>query len=334
MINDNFFMNLAINEAFEYQLLTYPNPAVGAVVVKNGAIVGVGAHKKAGTSHAEVVALIDAYENISAKKVEFDSLDAQASHEFLLSLPQGFFKDCEIYVTLEPCSHRGKTPSCANLISKLGLKRVIIGTLDPISSHSGGVDMLKSAGISVDIGCEKKRCDELLEPFKIWQSRAFVLFKLAQTTNGQIGGGYLSSKESLTHVHKLREVCTKLVIGGNTVREDRPTLDCRFTNAGAPDVVIYSKSESFDKTIPLFGVKDRSVEVHNSLDFLDKKGFYLVEGGEGMLNALKNRIDWLLIYQTPKLSSKQLSYNINSNLQFLHTSRNSKDILIWSRFLG
>ena len=334
MINDNFFMNLAINEAFEYQLLTYPNPAVGAVVVKNGAIVGVGAHKKAGTSHAEVVALIDAYENISNTKVDFDSSDAKASHEFLLSLPKYFFKDCEIYVTLEPCSHSGKTPSCANLISQLRLKRVIIGTLDPISSHSGGVDMLKSASITVDIGCEQERCDELLEPFKIWQNRAFVLFKLAQTTNGQIGGGYLSSKESLTHVHKLREVCTKLVIGGNTVREDRPTLDCRFTGAKAPDLVIYSKSDSFDKTIPLFGIKERSVEVHNSLDFLDKKGFYLVEGGEGMLNALKNRIDWLLIYQTPKLSSKQLSYNINSNLQFLHTSRNSKDILIWSRFLG
>ena len=334
MINDNFFMNLAIDIAFEYQLLTYPNPAVGAVVVKNGAIVGVGAHKKAGTSHAEVVALIDAYENLSNTKVDFDSSDAKASHEFLLSLPKYFFKDCEIYVTLEPCSHSGKTPSCANLISQLRLKRVIIGTLDPISSHSGGVDMLKSVGIAVDIGCEKERCDELLEPFKVWQSRAFVLFKLAQTTNGQIGGGYLSSKESLTHVHKLREVCTKLVIGGNTVREDRPTLDCRFTGAKAADVVIYSKSESFDKTIPLFGIKKRSVEVHNSLDFLDKKGFYLIEGGEGMLNALKNHIDWLLIYQTPKLSSKQLSYNINSNLQFLHTSRNSKDILIWSRFLG
>jgi len=334
VINDNFFMNLAINEAFEYQLLTYPNPAVGAVVVKNGAIVGVGAHKKAGTSHAEVVALIDAFENISNSKVDFESSDAKASHEFLLLLAQDYFKDCEIYVTLEPCSHTGKTPSCANLISKLKLKRVVIGTLDPISSHSGGVKMLRDVGITVDIGCEKERCDDLLEPFKIWQSRAFVLFKLAQTTNGQIGGGYLSSKESLTHVHKLREVCTKLVIGGNTVREDRPTLDCRFTDAKAPNVAIYSKSESFDKTIPLFGVKDRSVEVHNNLNFLDKKGFYLVEGGEGMLNALKNRIDWLLIYQTPKLSSKQLSYNITSNLQFLHTSRNSKDILIWSRFLG
>ena len=334
MINDDFFMDLALKEAFGYQLLTYPNPAVGAVVTKDGQILSIGAHSKAGTSHAEVVALMQAFEKISNTKVDFDIKDAQASHNFLLNLPKGYFKNCEIFVTLEPCSHSGKTPSCANLIATLGLKRVVIGAIDPILQHSGGVQMLKDANIEVKIGCLQERCENLIEPFKIWQKRGFVLFKLAQTTNGQIGGGYLSSKESLTHVHKLREVATKLVIGGNTVRVDRPTLDCRFSGGKAPDIAIYSKDKKFDKTIPLFGVKNRDVAIVDNLDFLDKKGFYLVEGGEGMLNALKNRIDWMLIYQTPKLSSGQLSYNINSNLQFLHIDRNSKDILIWSRFLG
>ena len=327
-------MNLALKEAFGYQLLTYPNPAVGAVVTKDGQILSIGAHSKAGTSHAEVIALMQAFEKISNTKVDFDIKDAKASHKFLLNLPKGYFKNCEIFVTLEPCSHSGKTPSCANLIATLGLKRVVIGAIDPVSQHSGGMQMLKDANIEVKLGCLQERCENLIEPFKIWQKRGFVLFKLAQTTNGQIGGGYLSSKESLTHVHKLREVATKLVIGGNTVRVDRPTLDCRFSGGKAPDVAIYSKDKKFDKSIALFGVKNRDVEIVDNLDFLDNKGFYLVEGGEGMLNALKNRIDWMLIYQTPKLSSGQLSYNINSNLQFLHIDRNSKDILIWSRFLG
>ena len=333
MIDDNFYMNLAINEAYKYQLLTYPNPAVGAVVTKNGAILAIKAHKKAGSSHAEVAALLSAYEKLTNKKISFDKNNASLAHDFLLSQKE-LFKDCEIYVTLEPCSHIGKTPSCATLIKELKLKKVIIGTLDPIKSHSGGAKILKSNNIEVKIGILEQECKDLIEPFLIWQERGFVLFKLAQSTNGKIGGGYISSKESLIHVHKLREVCTKLVIGGNTVRVDKPTLDCRFINADAPDVVIYSNKKNFDKDIALFKVKNRNIEIVNSLDFLKEKGFYLIEGGEGMLKAVKNYIDWMLIYQAPKLTSNQISYNINSTLQFLHITKNSKDILIWSRFLG
>ncbi len=334
MLSSNFFMQLAIDEAYKYQLLTYPNPAVGAVVVKNGAVLAIEAHKAVGSSHAEVLALLGAYEKLAQKELGFDKNDARKAHSFLLNLPKGFFKECEIFVTLEPCSHIGKTPSCANLIKELGLKKTVIGALDPIAGHGGGAQMLKKSGIEVQTGVLEQGCLDLIEPFLIWQERAFVLFKLAQTTNGQIGGGYISSKESLEHVHKLRRVCTKLVIGGNTVRLDRPTLDCRFIDAKAPDVMIYSKEESFDKTIPLFSVPNRSVEISENLESLNHKGFYLVEGGGGMLNALKKYIDWMLIYQAPKLTSKQLSYNINSSLQFLHIGKNSKDILIWSRFLG
>ena len=333
MIDDKFFMQLAINEAYKYQLLTYPNPAVGAVVTKNGAILAIEAHKKAGSSHAEVIALLSAYEKLTNKSIDFDKNDAIKAHNFLLKQKE-LFKDCEIYVTLEPCSHIGKTPSCANLIKELKLKRVIIGTLDPIKSHSGGLNLLKKSGIEVLSSILEQECKDLIEPFLIWQKRGFVLFKLAQSTNGQIGGGYISSKESLIHVHKLREVCSKLIIGGNTIRVDRPTLDCRFINKKAPDVIIYSKESSFDTSIPLFNIKSRKVEIRKDLNFLKERGFYLVEGGEGMLKAIKKYIDWMLIYQAPKLTSKQLSYNINSNLQFLHISRNSKDILIWSRFLG
>ena len=325
-------MDIAFKEAFKYILLTYPNPAVGAVVVKEGAILGIGAHKKAGTSHAEVIALLNAYENLSTNKVDFNKNDANKAHSFLLNNRE-LFADCEIYVTLEPCSHIGKTPSCANLIKKLKLKAVHIGSLDPITSHSGGVEILKQNGINVNTGILQNKTDILIEPFKIWQTRAFVLFKLAQSTNGEIGCGYISSKSSLKKVHQLREVCTKLLIGGNTVRVDKPTLDCRFIEAKAPNVHIYSKKDNFNKDMPLFRVPDREVTIGSNLDFLDKPGFVLVEGGEGMLKAMQKYIDWLLIFQAPKLMANCLSYNINTKLQFLHIEQND-DILIWSKPLG
>ncbi len=329
-------MQLALDKAWKYQGLTYPNPAVGAVVVYDGEIVSIEAHQKAGSSHAEVLALLSAYEAISGTQIDFDRFDAHLAHEFLRQLPKDFFAQCSIYVTLEPCSHSGKTPSCAGLLAELHLKEIIIGTKDPIAEHAGGIDIV-GRGIltpTIKVGILEESCKALLEPFVIWQKRAFILFKLAQTTNGRIGGGYLSSKASLTHVHQLREVCDTLLIGGNTVRVDRPTLDCRFTQGNAPDITIYSKEDNFDREIPLFAVKDREVTVTNDLSFLEKPSFVLIEGGEGMLNALKEKIDWMLIYQTPKLSTNSLTYNTTMNLQFLHTEKRDADMMIWSKNLG
>ena len=327
---ESIYLDLAVKEAFKYQLLTYPNPAVGAVVLHKGKIVAIEAHKRAGTSHAEVLALLLAYENISKKKIDFDKSDATLAHDFLLNLPKGFFSECDIYVTLEPCSHIGKTPSCANLIANLKLNSVTIGALDPISSHSGGIDMLKNAGIKCKF-LEHKGSKDLLEPFVIWQNRAFVIFKLAQTINAQIGGGYISSKESLKHTHKIREVSTTLLIGGNTVRVDRPTLDCRFIDAKAPDIKIYSKKDNFDREIALFSVSNRSVEVIDSLDFLNSRGLVLVEGGEGMLNAIKDKIDWMLIYQSNKIALKSLGYYANLELEFLDSQIAGNNLRIFSR---
>ncbi len=324
-------MQLAIDKAWQFQGLTYPNPAVGAVVVYQDNIIAVEAHQKAGTSHAEVLALLKAYENISQKMVEFDRFDATKAHDFLRQLPKGFFANCSIYVTLEPCSHQGKTPSCASLLEVLRLKKVIVALRDLIEGHGGGVELLETSGIEVKVGVMEEEARELIEPFLIWQKRAFVLFKLAQTLNGRIGGGYLSSRESLEHVHQMREVCDKLVIGGATVRSDRPKLDCRFSGGNAPDIFIYSQNDNFSRDIPLFSIKNREINIGDSLDFLDKPSFIIIEGGEGMLNALSKKIDWFLIYQTPKLSTHSLSYSINQELSFLHTDKKGIDIIIWSR---
>ncbi len=329
-MRDEFYMQLALNKAWEYQGLTYPNPAVGAIITLNGKILAIEAHQKAGTSHAEVLALLKVYESLSQTTINLDALDAKKAHTFLLSLPKDFFSECTIYVTLEPCSHVGLTPSCASLLQSLHLHRVVIGIKDPIEGHDGGMQKLKNASV----GVLEEACKSLIEPFMIWQKRAFVLFKLAQTSNGRIGGGYLSSKASLTHVHQLREVCDTLLIGGNTVREDRPTLDCRFIEAKAPDIKIYSKKDDFDRDIPLFTVEKRDVEIIDHLDFLEKPSFVIVEGGEGMLNALREKIDWLLVYQTPKLSTNNLTYNTTMNLQFLHQAKKDVDLMIWSRQIG
>ena len=329
-MTDEFYMQLALNKAWKYQGLTYPNPAVGAVVTLEGTILAIEAHQKAGTSHAEVLALLSAYETMKRSKIDFDPTDAKLSHEFLLSLPKNFFSECTIYVTLEPCSHQGKTPSCASLLSSLSLKRVVIGMKDPIEGHDGGMESLENASV----GLLEEKCQALLEPFIIWQKRAFVLFKLAQTSNGRIGGGYLSSQASLTQVHQLREACDTLLIGGNTVREDRPTLDCRFTGGKAPDVMIYTKEDNFDRDIALFKVENREISIGDDLDFLSQPSFVMVEGGEGMLNALKKKIDWMLIYQTPKLSTNNLTYNIDMNLEFLHQLKKDVDLVIWSRQIG
>jgi len=327
---DKIMMQLALNKAWEYQGLTYPNPAVGAVVTFKGKILSVEAHQKAGTSHAEVLALLSAYEVMSNTKVDIDPTHAKEAHNFLLNLPQNIFSECTIYVTLEPCSHEGKTPSCASLLQTLNLMRTVIGTRDTIIGHDTGASLLKN----VTMGVLENECKVLLEPFMIWQKKAFVLFKLAQTSNGQIGGGYLSSKASLRHVHRLREVCDSLLIGGNTVRVDRPTLDCRFTEGKAPTVRIYSREDDFDREIPLFAIENREVAITDSIDFLEKPSFVMVEGGEGMLNALKEKIDWLLIYQTPKLSANNLTYNTTMNLQFLHQEKKDVDLMIWSRQIG
>ena len=329
-MRDEFYMQLALDKAWEYQALTYPNPAVGAIVTHNGNILAIEAHQKAGTSHAEVLALLSAYETLSNTQIDFDPGEAKKAHTFLLALPKDFFSDCSIYVTLEPCSHEGKTPSCASLLHALALDRVVIGIPDPIEGHDGGMKQLKN----VSLGVLEEACQDLIEPFLIWQKRAFVLFKLAQTTNGRIGGGYLSSKASLTHVHQLREVCDTLLIGGNTVREDRPTLDCRFIQAQAPDINIYAREDNFDRDIPLFSIENRDVEIINRLDFLEHPSFVLVEGGEGMLKALKEKIDWMLIYQTPKLSTNNLTYNTTMNLHFLHQEKKEIDLMIWSRQIG
>ena len=124
----------------------------------------------------------------------------------------------------------------------------------------------------------------LIEPFNAWRRGNFSFFKIALCANGVATGGVVSNEESRAHMHALRSVVDLLVIGGATVRADRPTLDARLASGGrAPNVLIYSRERDFDAGIPLFSVPGRRVEISDTLDSALKSGLTMIEGGENFL---------------------------------------------------
>ncbi len=330
--SDAFYMRLALEEAWKYQFLTYPNPAVGAAVVdQNGAVLGIGAHKEAGSAHAELIALRDAYAALSGDSSLDGCEDAHRLHETLLSKSKTLFSDATLYVTLEPCAHTGKTPSCAALVAELGFKRVVIGTADPNEEAAGGADRLRRAGAEVVIGVEKRRCEELIEPFVKWREGRFLFFKLAQTLNGVIDGGTISSEESRRWVHEVRSKIERLLIGGNTVRTDRPLLDSRLAGKRAPDVTILTRNpDTIDREIPLFRVPERSVDFAGSVAKLPKRGLVMAEGGTGTLYALKDEIDWMVLFVSPVIKAG-MGYNGAESFELLHQQSRGGDAILWLR---
>ena len=305
------YMNLAIKEAWKYQLLTYPNPAVGATVVKNNQVLSVEAHKESGSSHAEVLALKYAYLKEYPNSTLQDIKSSNLIHDYLINNHKNFFNDCEIYVTLEPCNHIGKTPACAMLLESIKIKKVYIGTLDPNKNASGGIERLKNANIEVEIEVCKKETDKLLYPFIKYQSGHFSFFKMAMREDESISGGYITTQDSLNLVHEIRTKIDLMVIGGNTVRIDRPTLDTRFSCIEkSPDIFIYSSKKEFDNTIPLFNIENRKVTISSSLKLIESKNYIMFEGGYNLLKSIKNKIDYLMIFISHKQKQKKIESNI------------------------
>ena len=306
------FMQLAIKEAWKYQLLTYPNPAVGATVIKSNKILSVEAHKEAGLPHAEVNALKSAFLKEFPNSELKNLTTSHDIHNYLSINHNNFFRDCEIYVTLEPCNHMGKTPACAILLESIGIKKVYIGTLDPNNEASGGKQRLENSGIEVEIDFCKEQTDELLYPFIKWQKDRFVFFKLAMREDGSVTGGYITTKDSLTLVHNIRTKLDLMVIGGETVRVDRPLLDSRFASQNkATDIFIYSRDTIFDKNIPLFGVNNRKVTISDDLDRMKKNNFVMLEGGYNLLEVAKKHCDFIVLFISHKVSFEN-KFNINS----------------------
>jgi diaminohydroxyphosphoribosylaminopyrimidine deaminase / 5-amino-6-(5-phosphoribosylamino)uracil reductase len=210
---DEYYMRFAIDLAKAGIGQTSPNPVVGAVVVKNGEIVGFGAHLKAGEPHAEVHAL-----RMAGEKA----------------------KDADVYVTLEPCSHYGKTPPCADLLIETGVKRVIIATTDPNPLVAGkGIAKLRQAGIEVDVGILKQEADELNQVFfhYIATKTPFVTLKYASSLDGKIAtktgeSKWITSEAARRDVHRYRHLHDAILVGVNTVIADNPSLTVRHVERG------------------------------------------------------------------------------------------------------
>ncbi|MGP2656294.1 bifunctional diaminohydroxyphosphoribosylaminopyrimidine deaminase/5-amino-6-(5-phosphoribosylamino)uracil reductase RibD [Malaciobacter sp. WC5094] len=318
-INDKFFMKLAIDEAWKYQFLTYPNPAVGCVIVKgNTEILAIEAHKEAGEAHAEVNALKAAFLKYYPNDLLKTKISSNDIHEYLIKNHKGFFNDCKVYVTLEPCNHIGKTPACANLLKELKPKKVIVAHEDLNKKARGGCETLKTVNIDVSIGCMKKEAYELLYPFLKWNSGTFIFYKMAQTLNGSIDGA-ISSNNAKAYVHTLRDKIDLMLIGGNTVRIDKPTLDARYIAGKAPDIMIYSKNKVFDINIPLFKIPNRKVHISNDLFKLLDYNFVMVEGTYNLLDILKDRLDYIVLLVNPKIRKGHNALNdIDIDFQIVH----------------
>lgn len=333
VINSEFFMRLAIDEAWRFQGLTYPNPAVGCTIVgENNALLACEAHKKAGMPHAEVLALQSAYFKLTKDENILPLTNSHAIHKYLLENHNNIFSNISLYTTLEPCSHEGKTPSCASLISALKIKKVYIAQEDSNIIASNGIKILEENGIKVEKDILKDKAKELLEPFLLWKEKdRFVFFKWAQRLDGTIDGGTISSKDSRKNVHAMRDRCDLLVIGGNTVRMDRPTLDARLACGDAPDILIYSKHKNFDMTIPLFNIEGRKVFIENNFTRLNDYKNIMIEGGGSMFLATKDIVNYYLCYIATKTGGENNFFKSKENFTILNIEQNSKDLIMWMK---
>jgi len=325
-------MNLAINAAWDYQLLTFPNPAVGAVCIgTSGEILSIGAHKRSGGPHAEVFALRDAYVNLSGDTSIALSDDSEHIHKYLRENHNNLFQNISMAVTLEPCAHSGKTPSCALLIRDLGIKTLFISCKDSNPIAANGMSILEDAGVKCTFGIMEEEGSKLLEPFLLSQKKPFVFFKWAQRLDGTIDNGIISSQRSREHVHALRDVCDLIVIGGRSVREDRPTLDARLTNGRAPDVLIYSRKNDFDPAIPLFNIPNRQVFIEPSFEKIQKYSLVMVEGGGSMMEATYEICDWYLCYVAPCIGGGNANMGAVTEAFEVVSAKISDNILLWMR---
>lgn len=229
-------MRLALALARRGEGKTSPNPAVGCVIVRNGAIVGRGWHKKAGTPHAEVHALDQARE-----------LAAGA----------------DVYVTLEPCAHFGKTPPCARALIAAGVARVYVAMVDPNPLVAGaGIEMLRQAGVEVEIGLLEEPCRALNRPFVKWirTGLPYVILKSALTMDGKsaTAGGdsrWVTSDPARREVHRLRGKIDAIMVGVGTVLKDDPLLTCRLPGGRDPLRVVVDSTLRIPLHAALFSVQ-------------------------------------------------------------------------------
>ncbi len=327
--NDEYWMKTAIQIAELGRGQTSPNPLVGALVVRDGEIVGQGAHLRAGTPHAEVHALRMAGEQA---------------------------KGATVYVTLEPCSHFGRTPPCCDTLIAAGVKRVVVAMEDPNPAVSGkGFEKLRAAGIEVTLGvCADEAARQNAE-YLHWRrtGRPFVVWKAAATLDGYIAtrsghSQYVTGRTAREEVHDLRRQLSAIGVGVGTVLQDNPRLTARAAVDGGADgirqplrvvfdshlrtptsarllrepgeTIIYCTESNYEdradermaleqltnvRVVPVAADANGKVSLRAALCDVAQRGYtsLLVEGGSGIATSLLSDrlVDKVVYYLSPKL---------------------------------
>ena len=309
---DFSFLQAALVEAKRGVGRTSPNPAVGAVIVRDEEIIGSGWHRRAGLAHAEV--------------------------EALASLPdRSLARGTTLYVTLEPCSTPGRTPPCTEAILEAGIRRVVIGTLDPNPAHAGrGVEILRAAGVEVTV-VEMDECRRLNLAFNHWivTRMPWVIAKAGMSLNGRLvrpSGGWITNKTSRADAHQLRAQVDAILIGGGTIRADNPQLTVRgvpMEDRPQPWRVVVSRSgnlppestvftdEYRDRTLVFTGLSLREV-----LAELGRREItsVMIEGGIQMLGmAFDERlVNQICFYIAPLLLGGTSTFSTIASPQIIN----------------
>ena len=291
---DERYMRLALCQARKGLGKTSPNPAVGAVIVRDGTILSKGWHKEAGGPHAEI--------------------------EALAALPaNGCAKGATLYVTLEPCSTHGRTPPCTEAIIAAKLARVVVGSIDVNPKHQGrGIEQLRNSGIEVATGVLEKECRLLNVGFNKWilSGQPWVIGKFAQSLDGRITrppseSRWLTNNRSLRLTHRLRSTVDAILVGAETIRKDNPRLTARpIQGRWQPWRVILTRSGNIPPEAHVLtdAFRDRTIVYQNVewadlLKELGSKGItrLLVEGGGDTLGQLLdlNLIDEIWCFIAP-----------------------------------
>ncbi|MFI3314182.1 MAG: bifunctional diaminohydroxyphosphoribosylaminopyrimidine deaminase/5-amino-6-(5-phosphoribosylamino)uracil reductase RibD [Rikenellaceae bacterium] len=309
MEQDEIYMARALRLAKLAKGKTATNPMVGCVIVENGEVIGEGYHRVCGQAHAEV----NAINSVKDKNR---------------------LKNSTLYVNLEPCSHYGKTPPCANLIIEHSIARVVIGCKDSFSKVNGrGIAMMQESGIEVKVGVLESESIELNRRFFTFhkEQRPYIILKWAQTCDGFIDNNrdsntpptWLTGARCKEIVHKMRSQESAIMVGSNTVTRDNPSLTVREWSGKNPIRVVIDRQLKLSREHSIFNSEARTIiinsikedENHIKIDFntddaikqmlykLYEKGVcsMIVEGGEKLLNLFiyNNLYDEAKIFISP-----------------------------------
>jgi diaminohydroxyphosphoribosylaminopyrimidine deaminase / 5-amino-6-(5-phosphoribosylamino)uracil reductase len=283
-LDDDAAMRLAIEVAAQSRLWTAPNPWVGAVLLDaQRRVISTGRTQLPGGPHAEPMALREAGE---------------------------LAKGSTLVVTLEPCSHHGRTPPCADAVIEAGIARVVVAVRDPDVKVAGrGIQRLRDAGIEVIEGVGASLVEEQLKPYLHQRrtGRPFVVLKLAMTLDGRIAAPdgtstWITGDEARRDVHQLRAECDAILVGAGTVRADDPSLTVRMVEGRDPSRFVLGHVAENAKVQPCVEVQGELTEV---LDELGRRGHLqlLVEGGASVAGAFHRAglVDQYSVYIAPAL---------------------------------